>query len=409
MSRSRYVDLLRNNPRFRRLWLGEAIGFGGDWFGTIALYVIVQSLTDSAMAVALVYVAKTLPTFLVMPFAGPLADRVDRRKILVGTSLARVVLTVALIGAARFENLPLFYAALVAQVTAGGVFVPAQQAAVPQVTRREELPLAMAVAGGTWSVMLAVGAALGGVVATAIGAEGTLWLNALAFLITAAVLRGLPALPPDAAERDEGSFTEGLAYLRREPVVGWLSVGKGVLSLGSAAIVVLPIYGNGLFPATAGAAWTGALYASRGLGALVGSMGVRTVGGDAPDDLRRGLGPGFALLGIGLFGVAAAPNVVVAAVAYFLGAVGSGVLWVYAGTLLQLETAPAYRGRVFGIEFGLATVSMAAMSLATGVAMDSFGMSAREVTAWSAGLAVGCGLLWTLAVTRSARAAAAVG
>ena len=80
-----YRAVLAANDSFRRVWLGEVVSFLGDWFSLIALYTVVQTLTDSATAVAGVLVGKTLPIFLVTPFAGPLVDRVDRRLILLAT------------------------------------------------------------------------------------------------------------------------------------------------------------------------------------------------------------------------------------------------------------------------------------------------------------------------------------
>ena len=80
---SGYRSLLTQNREYRRLWLAEIVSFLGDWFNTIALYTIVQEMSGSGRAIALVMVAKTLPVFLVVPLAGPIVDRFDRRTILI--------------------------------------------------------------------------------------------------------------------------------------------------------------------------------------------------------------------------------------------------------------------------------------------------------------------------------------
>ncbi|MBZ0267946.1 MFS transporter, partial [bacterium] len=159
---SGYRELLRSNHQYRRLWTAEVVSFLGDWFNTIALYTIVQEMSGSGRAIALVMVAKTLPAFLVVPLAGPIVDRFDRRTILIVSDVARGVLAMFLIVAHRSGSLPAVYAVVAVMVALAGVFLPARNAAIPQVTTPGELARANALSGGTWSVMLAFGAALGG-------------------------------------------------------------------------------------------------------------------------------------------------------------------------------------------------------------------------------------------------------
>ncbi len=169
-----YLGLLRDNPAYRRLWLGEVVSFLGDWFSTIALYTVVQDLSGSARAVAAVMVAKTLPSFLVTPIAGPLIDRYDRRTVLIATDLLRAASVAVMIAAAVGRSLPWLYVAVVLSVACTGVFFPARSAAVPDLVDDRSVPAAMALSGGTWSVMLALGGALGGVAVAAVGSIGAL-------------------------------------------------------------------------------------------------------------------------------------------------------------------------------------------------------------------------------------------
>jgi MFS family permease len=150
-----YVGLLVQNADFRRLWLGQVVSFFGDWFKMIALYTMVQEITDSTLAISGVMVGAMLPVFLVIPIAGPIVDRFDRRKVMLVTDVARSVLALGLLAAHWLESLTLLYGVLSAMVAFSGVFIPARTAIIPQVTSKEELPVAMALSGGTWSVMLA--------------------------------------------------------------------------------------------------------------------------------------------------------------------------------------------------------------------------------------------------------------
>jgi MFS family permease len=86
------VSLLRRNPDFRRLYLASLISLGGDWFLIVALFGLVLELTGQAVAVAFTIAAQDLTYFLASPFAGVLADRLDRRRLMVAADLARAVL-----------------------------------------------------------------------------------------------------------------------------------------------------------------------------------------------------------------------------------------------------------------------------------------------------------------------------
>ena len=196
-----YVDLIRTNRSFRLLWSAELVSFLGDWFNTIAVYAIVAELSGSGRAFAGVLVAKMLPIFLVTPFAGPIVDRFDRRRLMIAADLARAALAGGLVLAHLAGSLPALYACLVAMVLASGLSIPAQRAALPQITSAEELAGANALSGGTWSVMLAFGAAAGGWFAARFGVDTALVLDGVTFLVSAVFLAFLPALP--APGRDE--------------------------------------------------------------------------------------------------------------------------------------------------------------------------------------------------------------
>src|SRR5260370_5908685 len=86
---SGYVELLRGNRGFRRLWLGQVVSQMGDWFDTIAVYTIVLKLTGSGRAVALIMVARFLPSVVIGPLSGVIADRFSRRTIMITADFLR--------------------------------------------------------------------------------------------------------------------------------------------------------------------------------------------------------------------------------------------------------------------------------------------------------------------------------
>jgi MFS family permease len=379
-----YRQLLSDNANYRRLWFGELVSFLGDWFSTIALYEVVGALTDSAFAITAVLVARTLPVFLMVPIAGPLVDRLERRRLMVWTDLARSVLVLAIIGAWQVGSVPLVLALLTLKMCFSGVFIPARSAVVPQLVTDDELPVAMALSSGTWSVMLALGAAAGGVVTAWLGIAGALVLDAFTFLWSAWLLWGLPDLHPTGGSRESTGFVEGVAYLVRAPHVTALAACKTAMALASGGIAMLPLFGDGAFEATSGPLWVGVLYACRGMGAFAGTIGMRRLTGDAPDTLRRWLFGGFGVLGVGTAALAYAPDIFAVAACFFFAAVGNGIIWVYSGTLLQLETDAQYRGRVFAIDFGVMTLGVSAVAAVSGGLVDWGGWDIRDVVLASA-------------------------
>jgi MFS family permease len=379
-----YWALLRDNTEFRRLWLGVVVSFFGDWFTTIALYTAVQELTDSARAVAAVLIAKTLPIFLISPLAGPLVDRCDRRRLMIATDLGRAVLCLGLLGAWHLRSVELLLLTVFAQVTLAGVFIPARTAVIPQVTSDAEVPVAMALSGGTWSSMLALGAAGGGLVTALVGISGSFLVDGATFLLSAAFLWGLPPLPPRDgadAEAPAATFVEGLRLLSGRVYLPAVLALKSGLALAGGALVTIPLFGNGVFPATAGPAWVGLLFASRGMGALVGSLGVRQITGDTVPAMQRAIPPAFLVTGAFLLATSAAPSIGWAAAGLFLAAVGNGVIWVFSGTLGQRATERWNRGRLFSLEFAALTLVSASSSWVAGALVDGWGWSPREVIA----------------------------
>src|SRR6266436_7265647 len=159
-----YVELLRNNHAFRFLWLGQVVSQMGDWFDTIAVYTIALRLTGSSRSVALIMVARFLPTVVLGPGAGVIADRFSRRSIMIVADIMRAIVVLGFLFVRRPDQMWLVYVLTVFQLAFSTFFEPANSAAVPSIVSDDELLTANAISSVTWSVMLTLGAAIGGVV-----------------------------------------------------------------------------------------------------------------------------------------------------------------------------------------------------------------------------------------------------
>ncbi len=394
MDKVGYRQLLRENPDFRRLWFGDISSFFGDWFNLIALYTSVQGISSTSLAIGMVVAAKTVPNFLVIPVAGPIVDRFDRRRLLIVADLIRAVLVLGLIASHHAGSLIGLYACTVAMVTCTGVAFPAKKSALPMLVPARLVGAANALSGGTWSIMLAFGAALGGVAVHYVGITASFGIDAVSFLVSASFFARLPALPAPAAEAGASTtFADGLRYLRRTPYVAALACLKPMMSFpNSVVLVAIPLYAAA-FGGSDAPLYLGILYAVRGAGAATGSLGMRMVFGDDPRVLRRLILFGYACVFGALTLVAHASAFWMAALGFYFAALGSGGNWVYSGTLLQLDADRSYHGRIFSLEFGVSTLVLGGGGPLVGLVNDA-GMPMPDVTQLWAAMALPPALLW---------------
>lgn len=400
-----YWVLLRDNHAFRRLWYAQITSQLGDWLDLIALYALLDRLTGSGQALGALVVAQFLPGALVGPFAGVLVDRLSRRRVMIAADLGRAGLVLLFLLVRDPGQVWIIYVAMFLKESLTSLFEPAREAVIPYVTVREELVPANAITGLTWSVMLAGGAALGGLVSGFLGTDAAFVLDSATFLLSAAIIATIPIHETHLDERKEAGslqeFGEGVGYLLGRRDVALYALSKAFWSIGGGGIlVVIPLLGIQVFPyGKDGALSIGLLFAARGLGAGIGPVLAQRLGGVSTTFLRRMIGPGFLLMALGYAGVSQAPLLAVAALALVVAHMGASIQWVFSTTLLQLHVPHRLQGRVFAIELALFTLTMAISSYATGLAKDA-GWSPQELALVLGGLALPPALFMTLMLWR---------
>lgn len=184
---SEALDLLRRNRDFRLMFVAQLISLGGDWFLSVALFGLVFEFTGSPALVSALIATMSVP-YAVMTFVGgPLADRIDRRRLMVASDVVRGVLAFGFFFVTSSTVWLAFVLVGVIQ-SLGAFFEPAAAAAVPNLVEPEDLPVANVLTGSLWGTMLAVGAALGGVVVAAFGRKAGYIGDAASFLVSAALM-----------------------------------------------------------------------------------------------------------------------------------------------------------------------------------------------------------------------------
>lgn len=410
-----YLELLRENRDFRHLMTGRFISQMGDWFNSVALFTLLLSLTGSGESVALVLIIKLLPTFFFGPLAGVVADRFNRKTIMIVTDLLRGFVVLGFLLVQSAEQVWLVYLLTVAQVVLSTFFEPAESAAIPTIVRREALISANALGGASWSVTLAFGAALGGIVTDAFGRDTAFVIDAASYFVSTIFIL-LARVPPVSAYRAASTekrqlslaeatgmsdVIEGARYLRANLRVTAVMLIKSGWGMGGGVLLLLTVFGKEIFPiGQDGGTSIGILYACRGFGALIGPMLARQITDNSPVTMRRTIAVAFFISTLFYLLFAQSPFFLLAC-AFVVGAhAGGSIQWVFSSVLLQLAVPNRFLGRVFALEQSLLTLTMALSTYATGWLLDHTELGARRIATLLGLVFLIPGISWTLALRR---------
>ena len=400
-----YIDLLRRNRSFRQLWLGQVVSQMGDWFNTIALYTIILQLTGSGRDVGLLLVARFVPSFLFGPISGVVADRFSRQKIMIWSDLLRALVVLGFLFVRRPDQLWIIYVLTVLQLGLSTFFEPAKTAAIPSVVEDRELVAANAISSVTWSAMLTIGAAIGGIMTSAFGTDVAFVLDAATYLVSAALIASIRVPKRKKRERQKLSLgralgitetIEGIRYVKDRPRVLALLLVKPAWGLGGGILTLLAVFGERIFPVGKNAAGgIGVLFAARGIGTAVGPIVARRIAGEGNRRMQAAIGISFLIGGVFyiLFGIST--SLVFALIVLGIAHCGGSILWVFSTVMLQRSVVDKFRGRVFAAELALLTLTMAASNYVTGEFLDR-GISPRWVTVGIGMLFIMPGIWWFL-------------
>jgi MFS family permease len=392
------------------LFIGQAVSQLGDWFNSVAVFALLLDLTGSATAVAWLMIVQFLPMALLGPIAGVVVDRVDRRRLMIAADVVRGGLALGLLLVRRPEHIWLVYAVTLLSVSASAFFEPARTATIPNVTTREELLPAQALSSAAWATMLAVGAAVGGLVTNWLGRDAAFVINGGSFFVSACFI-GQTALARRQTEpRPVGrladllgwtDIVEGFRYMRQHAAVAALMFVKAGWGLAGGVLLLLTIFGQRVFPVGhSTAAGIGVLYGARGIGAGLGPLFLRRVLKQTPESLRACIGPAYFVVGIFYAALAAAPTLPLAALCVLIAHFGGAILWVFSTILLQMEVPDRFRGRVFSAELAFVTITSAISTFATAYAIDRGGWSPQALALALGLLFAVPGILWLLMSAR---------
>ena len=351
----KWATLLRRGS-FRRYIIGSLISDSGTWMQMMAQSWVMSSLTNKAILLGLVNFAAGLPALVLAPVAGSLADKFDKRKILIATQIVQSIFAVALgllilIGRVQIWHI-IFFAFLLG--IAFSYEMPAISALVPELVKRDEIAAAIALDRSVFHGSRLIGPSLAGYFVAWWGAASAFFVNAFSFLALIAALVSLPKRPIGTAEEEaqrRSGILEGFRYVRSNRII--LSL-IGLIALNTIFIfpaisVMLPLYVRNILHLDAKS--MGTLMAVSGTGAFLGSIGLLSVA----RELRLRFMTGNVLaIAVGVFIMSRSNSFLLTACAMGAIAIALSMNFGLSNTVVQEQAPPHLRGRVsavFGMSF----------------------------------------------------------
>ncbi len=396
------VALLRRNKDFRRLYFASLISNGGDWFALIPLLALLHELTGSGLYGGLVLAADTAVFALFSPYAGTVADRFDRKRLLAAAEATCAVFALLLLlvgdGTAWLSVL-----AIGAIAAAKAFATPSISAAIPNLVAPADLATATVMNAVAWGSMLAVGAALGGLLTALVGTTACFLLDAGSFLVSALLIWSCrtPFQQPREVGLEHPRFRAAIkaavTYARSDHAVLALLAAKPGIAFANGSLVLFPLLAADVFGV--GSSGLGLMYAARGLGVLAGPLVLGRRGREEPA-LWSVLALGTFACGILYVAVALSPWFWLVLLLIAMAHVGGGSNWTVTTYGLQRRVPDAVRGRIASADAMAVTLAIAVNQALAGVLSDV--VAPRTLVACFGGASVVYAVGW-YAATRNLR------
>ena len=380
----------------------------GDWFNLIASAALIANLSGSGLAIGGLFLARLLPPFVLTPLVGVVADRFDRRKILIVSDLLRIGVVLAFLLVRTEADIWLLYALTILQLSISAFFEPTRAALLPGLVARQDLVTANALAGTTWSTMLALGAALGGLATALFGITAAFLIDAATFAISAWFVSRIrvsaAAVEPDSpVDRDTGwqAFRAGLNYLWQRPAVLIIALVKASAALAFGGMAVVEVtFAKEIFPIGAdGSGTLGLIYFAVGLGTGLGPLLARRITGDEPIAMQWAILFTYLVMILGYTLMGWSSTLALLLIATLIRTSGSGTIWVYSSSLLQMIVPDRFLGRVFAFDFAMMTLAASVSTLWVGWAKDTLGLGPYQIVLMLGAIPLIMAIGWTLYLT----------
>ena len=400
-----FIDLLRHNRNYRRVWLGQVVSEIGDYFNNVAVFSLAMETTGSGLVVSAVMLSRAIPAALAGPVAGVMLDRFDRKWIMVASDVARAIVALAFLLTLRFRDPWLLYVLSALLMFASPFFTSGRAAILPSIASKEELHAANSLMQTTQWATLTAGTILGGLSAARLGYQWAFILNALSFVLSAVMVSRLDSGGAGFRAQESTSaggetarpwhdYREGLAYMRSVPLlmgIGLISVGWALG--GGAAQILFALFGEQVFHR--GAEGIGTIWGFAGIGLLAGGV-IGHLAGRKVDfrGYKRTVAVSYLFHGATYIVFSKVESYGAALLFILLSRVGMAVTTVLNNLELLRHTPDRFRGRVFATLESLRWSTMMVSMALAGVASQYFSPQAIGVVAGLLAMATALAWAW---------------
>jgi MFS family permease len=334
---------------FRLMFIGACVSSVGTWMQILAQAWLVLDITKSPFYLGLDAFLAGIPVFLLSIIGGVVADRVERRRILLFSQYVQMTSAFILTLLLLFHVVKIWHVLCLSFIsgTAQSFGGPAYSALIPTLVKKEDMPNAIALNSIQFNLARVIGPAIGGVVMDRLGSTWCFGLNGLSFLAPVISLTILTTryLPQKTTESVWASMKQGFRFIRHQGSIGALIVlAFSMTALGFPMMTFLPWFARTVFSGV----WTYTLFMiSSGVGAVAASLAVAYLG-NVGHKGRITLGS-LIWLGFGITGFALSKSVVLSCILLFLTGIGLMAVFTNVLSLVQLITPNEMRGRVMSV------------------------------------------------------------
>jgi len=400
-----YIEFFSSNPKYRRLWAATVTSLLGEWFNTIALFFLILEYSGSEFLLGILFSVRMLLFGISQPINGLLADRLNRKSLMLWSNIFQIGLALSFILVDGPEDMWWLITVSGIMMLLHGVYVTAERAAVPNIVDEDDLITANAIGSASWSTALCIGAMLGGVVVSELGTDAAFIIDSITFLVSSLILIPL-VIEQKIDDNMKGPiFKTALSNI----IIGWNRIysdkkllrivfAKSSWNLAGAGLA-------GVFLVLAGADITGygaafgfgLFFFARGIGTGIGPLIARSVFKDK-SKWPSLIGILVSISGIFylLVGLTLDIYLPLTVCLIIISHSASGGNWVLSTVLTQSWVEDEVRGRVFSMDMLILGTSAALSTTTAGYLVEYHNLSLKSGFIYFSLLMIVCGIIFTL-------------
>ncbi len=387
MASRTYLQLIRENRDFRRLWIASVISMLGEWFNTIALFFLILEYTGSEFLLGLLFTVRMAGFAILQPFIGLMADRYNRKMLMVVSNLLQAGFALCFLLVNDSSDIAWMIGLSGLMMVLHGVYMTAERASLPNVVSEEDLATANALDAASWSTALCIGAMLGGIVVSFYGTNAAFIVDSLTFLVGTLFLVNLK-LPQSIDESMKGPlFSTGIRNIkfgwnriRSQPALFRIVFAKASWNVagGGLAGVYLVLMGANVdgFGAAFG---FGLFFFARGVGTGLGPILARAF---LTDEEAWPSLVGYLIVASGmiyfLVGISVPYALWTTVILVIFAHSASGANWVLSTVMMQQWVEDEVRGRVFSVDMLILSVAFSTSTSIAGYLMENTDLGIRN-------------------------------